>query len=45
MNEEQTYTFSLELQGFGTSREEAWAAAVEAFTLDPGIPPDEEESS
>ena len=33
-----TYTFKLELQGKGNSLEEAWQNAVEAFTLDPGLP-------
>lgn len=34
-----TYQFTLTLQGEGKNSDEAWANAVEAFTMDPGPPP------
>ena len=33
-----TYHFTVTLQGSGTTPEEAWEDAVEAFTQDPGEP-------
>lgn len=35
------FIFPLELQGFGKNPEEAWADAIEGFTLDPGPYPED----
>lgn len=39
---ERTYHFTVILAGTGKTVEEAWADAVEGFSLDPGIPDDYE---
>ncbi len=40
MTKELTYEFTLTLTGRGETEEEAWLDAVDAFSADPGIPPD-----
>jgi len=35
------YEFTITLGGSGDTVEEAWEDAIEAFSLDPGVPPKE----
>lgn len=39
MTKELTYEFTLTLTGRGETEEEAWIDAVDAFSADPGTPP------
>lgn len=40
----KNYVFDLQLQALGDTPEEAWANAVEAFTMDPGDTPEDFET-